>query len=993
MTETRVTTNIPLATADEESDAHVQPIIGEIEPEIRAHIDQFEAMYPFPLDDFQRTAIASFERGDSVMVAAPTGSGKTVVAEYGIYASFRTTGRVLYTAPIKALSNQKFRDLRTIYGDDIGLLTGDISENRDARVIVMTTEILRNMLLQSSWELDDVECIIFDEVHYLADPDRGTTWEESIILCPEHIQLICLSATVTNAEEIAGWIGRTHRTIRLVTHTARPVPLALYLFNDGTLSEVVDHHGDQVGDFSNVGGELRRQRGRERRGRGFERADVLEPQAHEIVEQLEDRQLLPAIYFLFSRNDCQAFAERLATMHPLTISSSNAALIAQIVATYLESLRPEDRELDQVKVIVGLAAKGIGFHHAGLLPVLKQLVEVLFTRGLMQVVFATDTLALGVNMPARTVVVGRMSKWDGRQKRPLIPNEFQQMAGRAGRRGMDAFGHVVIPYSPWVPFKEMLEIATGPLLPVLSAFAIRYNTVLNLWDPPDGERVRQMLQRSLAQYQSSQRTRQIDHDILEVESDLHAIPAGCLIGHPEGDGLLDDYSATSRLMQSLQTQERRARKEVRDLERATETDSPWPRPSRQMIRSAFRTARPGMVLHHQEAGWLALLGRGQDQGVGIALRFDDAEILSITEYREIDYLANGVVVDLPQSLHHPATRAEATAALADIDLELLLADVKLIERPDLDRLASEHREAEWERRRVEIQGAEALHRDAANELTAVRNDREAHPCHDCDRRKEHRRYQERRDKLDKERGLLIEGLERHSMAEELRIRNIIRGIRDVLHRFSYLRAGYPTEKADMLADIFDNDGLILCEMIDRGLFDDLSPDEIAEVFSWFSFDREYRYPNHFTLPNRLIQLRQKLEDLERDVIGEERDHRLYISEGHNAAFYGAALAWCRGATMAEVGESLEISEGDLVITFNKTIDLLRQVRDMLGNVAPEHPLRETLTESIRRLRRGIVQQSLALGFTPIIEEDEEDDEESDEGDSAIIEMDADDDPM
>ncbi len=393
-----------------------------------------------------------------------------------------------------------------------------------------------------------------------------------------------------------------------------------------------------------------------------------------------------------------------------------------------------------------------------------------------------------------------------------------------------------------------------------------------------------------------------------------------------------------------------------------------------------------MVIHHQEAGWLALLGRGQDQGVGIALRFDDGEILLITEYREIDYLATGIILDLPESLREPTTMLEAAEALGHLDPVDLLAGIKQIEIPDLDRLASEHREAEWERRRNEIQGAESLHLDAERELTVVRSDREAHPCHACERRKEHRRHQERRDKLDKERGLLIEGLERHSMAEELRIRNIIRGIRDVLHRFSYLRSGYPTEKADMLADIFDNDGLILCEMIDRGLFDALSPDEIAEVFSWFSFDREYRYPNHFTLPNSLIQLRQKLEDLERDVIGEERDHRLYISEGHNAAFYGAALGWCRGATMAEIGESLEISEGDLVITFNKTIDLLRQVRDMLGNVAPEHPLRQALTESIRRLRRGIVQQSLTLGFTPIIEKDEE---ESVEDDTAIIEMDAD----
>ena len=185
-------------------------------------IDQFAAQYPFPLDEFQRDAILTLLQGDSVMVAAPTGSGKTVVAEFGIHDSFRRTGRVLYTTPIKALSNQKFRDLRATYGDDVGLLTGDVTENRDARVLVMTTEILRNMLLQSPWELDDVDCIVFDEIHYLADPERGTTWEESIILCPEHVKLICLSATVTNADEIAGWISRTHRPIRLISHDHVP---------------------------------------------------------------------------------------------------------------------------------------------------------------------------------------------------------------------------------------------------------------------------------------------------------------------------------------------------------------------------------------------------------------------------------------------------------------------------------------------------------------------------------------------------------------------------------------------------------------------------------------------------------------------------------------------------------------------------------------------------------------------------------------------------
>jgi ATP-dependent RNA helicase HelY len=596
-------------------------------------------------------------------------------------------------------------------------------------------------------------------------------------------------------------------------------------------------------------------------------------------------------------------------------------------------------------------------------------------------VFATDTLALGVNMPARTAVVGRMSKWDGRQKRTLIPNEFQQMAGRAGRRGMDAFGHVVLLYSPWIPFREMLEVANGPLLPVRSAFAIRYNTVLNLWDPPEGERVRQMLQRSLAQYQSNQRIRLIEHDILEVESDLHAIPAGCLIGHPQGDALLDDYSTRSRVMQSLQTQERRAKRDVRDLQRATETSSPWPRPTRQAIRRIFRTAQPGLAVHHQDKGWLIFLGRGAgDAGVGIALGMEDLSVTRLAEYREIDYLTD-TIIDVPDVLRNPATTGEVVVGLRELDTAALAESFRTTNLPDLGRLAVEHRALEWQRREVEVRERESAYQDARNELEAITAGREAHPCHTCERRKDHRKYQRLRDTLEKERAKLIEGLERQSLTEDLRMRNIIRGIRDVLHRFGYLRQGYPTEKADMLADIFDNDGLILCEMIDRGLIDNLPPDELAEIFSWFSFDREYRYPNQFTLNSRLLRVREALEDIERDVIGEERDHRLFISEGHNAGFYGAAIAWCRGHSMAHIGESLELSEGDLVITFNKTIDLIRQVRDMLIGVDPEHPLRASLSEAIERLKRGIVAQSLALGFTPIA------DFEEGETDADIVDID------
>lgn len=937
------------------------------DPEVQRAINQFSALYPFPLDTFQREAIAALLRGDSVMVAAPTGSGKTVVAEFGIYDAFRRTGRVIYTAPIKALSNQKFRDLREIYADDVGLLTGDVTENRDARIIVMTTEILRNMLLQSPWELDDVDTVIFDEIHYLADPERGTTWEESIILCPEHIQFICLSATVDNADEIAAWIGRTHRPIRLIQHDQRPVPLALYYFYQDELAEVVDHHGKRLRDFSKVGGEARRQRGAPRRG-SVSRETLEEPQPHEIVDALKTQDLLPAIYFLFSRNDCQSYAERLSVMRPELTSPDRIARIETVIQTYLESMRPEDHGLEQVRSILQLARKGIGFHHAGLLPILKQLVEVLFGRGLLQVVFATDTLALGVNMPARTVIIGRMSKWDGRRRRPLTPNEFQQMAGRAGRRGMDRYGHVVIPYSPILPFREAMEIATGPLHPVQSAFAIRYNTVLNLWDPPQGDRVRQMLLRSLAQYQSSQRMRFIERDILEIEAELAGLSDGRNEQLAELDELYEQYHRLGRTIQSLQREEKDLQATISSILKEREGATPWTEPGRLALRKLFRSVQPGLVVHLREHGWGVFLGR-TPFGVGRFCLPASCEQIIVDEYRAIDFVPDNARVDIPAEL---TVSDDVVDGLDERACTTLRAGLDALELPDLESVAEEHRQAVRAKTDEELDGLntelETMHR----QIASLAKEKADHPFHDTAFRKAHRRSLHYRDSLEKERNALNNVLDREQDAEDVRIRDIIRGIRDVLHRFGYLQRGYPTEKADMLADIFDNDGLILCELIDRGILEPLRPEELAELFSWFSFDRDFRYTNEFTLTTSLVNVRRQLEDLEHDILGEERDHKLFISEGHNPSFYGPAYHWCRGWTMAEISDRIELSEGDLVITFNKTIDLMRQVREMLANLMEDHPLHERLRAAERLIRRGIVEQSLTLGFAPISDTTDDD---------------------
>ncbi len=515
-------------------------------------IETFKARYPFPIDPFQLEAIAHLADDQSVMVAAPTGTGKTLVAEYAIWLAQQRGQRVIYTTPLKALSNQKYRDLRDAYGSDtVGLVTGDIVEHSRASIVIMTTEVYRNMLLEEGGErfglsssLTDVGFVVFDELHYLSDIERGPVWEEAIICSPPHVQLVGLSATVSNAEDLANWISRVHRPIVLVTHEQRAVPLEHYYFLDGKLHLVQDADGKRVEKFPNIGGEAkaaqftnrgrvftfddddededdewndrdRRKRGKnghqdtqrvaknedeepvQERPKRQPRREAAEPGA--VLTALRDADLLPCLYFLPGRRVVEEAALS-ASLHNFT-TDEEAARIKEEINIWLEQLPKEDRNLQQVISLTGLLPRGLAFHHAGLLPGLKVLVETLFARGYLRAVFATDTLALGVNLPARTVVVGSLSKFDGQEMRLLTPNEYRQLTGRAGRRGMDMHGSAVIPYSPWEPFEQSFQRITGDLFPVTSAFVIRYNSVLNLWKPGDVQHLRRICASSLREYQ------------------------------------------------------------------------------------------------------------------------------------------------------------------------------------------------------------------------------------------------------------------------------------------------------------------------------------------------------------------------------------------------------------------------------------------------------------------------------------------------------------
>ncbi|QBD79291.1 DEAD/DEAH box helicase [Ktedonosporobacter rubrisoli] len=537
---------------------------GYNHPEISAGIQEFIARYPFSIDQFQLEAIGQLAHGQSVLVAAPTGTGKTLVAEYAIWLAQQRNQRVIYTTPLKALSNQKYRDLRELYGHDtVGLVTGDIVEHSRASIVIMTTEVYRNMLLEEggeNWQangrlglssLNDVGFVVFDELHYLSDVGRGPVWEEAIICSPPHVQLVGLSATVSNAEDLASWISRVHRPVSLVTHEQRAVPLEHFYFLDGKLHLVQDADGKRVERFPHIGGEAklarmlgrgrtfvfdeeeededeldadlweRRRKGRGERARSEHVAHETHtateevgqqeqqrprrqrqrktPEAGELLTALRDADLLPCLYFLPGRRVVEEAAMSSALHHFTT--PEEEALIREEVGVWLENLPKEDRNLQQVHALLGLLPRGLAFHHAGLLPGLKVLVETLFARGYLRAVFATDTLALGINMPARSVIVGSLSKFDGQEMRLLTPNEYRQLTGRAGRRGMDVRGAAIIPYSPWEPFEASFQRITADLLPVTSSFVIRYNSVLNLWRPGDVQHLRRICASSLREYQ------------------------------------------------------------------------------------------------------------------------------------------------------------------------------------------------------------------------------------------------------------------------------------------------------------------------------------------------------------------------------------------------------------------------------------------------------------------------------------------------------------
>ncbi|HEY9301256.1 MAG TPA: DEAD/DEAH box helicase, partial [Phormidium sp.] len=446
-----------------------------------------EAIFPFKLDKFQLDAIASLNADRSVVVCAPTGSGKTLIGEYAIHRALNRNRRVFYTTPLKALSNQKWRDFGQQFGtQNVGLLTGDTSINRDAPILVMTTEIFRNMLYgtpigEVGTSLVAVEAVVLDECHYMNDRQRGTVWEESIIYCPKEIQLVALSATVANSQQLTDWISQVHGPTDLIYSDFRPIPLEFYFGNPKGVFPLLNPENNKINP------RLKPKPGQQSSGKRPE-----SPSLPFILSQLRQREMLPAIYFIFSRRGCdQAVAE----VGDLTLVNEKEQ---QLLKTRIEEFLarcPEAARVGQVEPLY----RGIAAHHAGILPAWKGLVEELFQEGLIKVVFATETLAAGINMPARTTVISTLSKRTDRGHRLLTASEFLQMAGRAGRRGMDKKGYVVTLQTPFEGSKEAAYLATSKADPLVSQFTPSYGMVLNLLQTHTLEQAKELIERSFGQ--------------------------------------------------------------------------------------------------------------------------------------------------------------------------------------------------------------------------------------------------------------------------------------------------------------------------------------------------------------------------------------------------------------------------------------------------------------------------------------------------------------
>jgi ATP-dependent RNA helicase HelY len=903
----------------------------------------FAALYDFGLDDFQAEACREIEEGKGVLVAAPTGSGKTIVGEFAIHMALASGRKAFYTTPIKALSNQKYNDLVKRYGaDKVGLLTGDNVVNGEAPVVVMTTEVLRNMLYAGSQTLMGLGFVVMDEVHYLADRSRGAVWEEVIIHLPESVSVVSLSATVSNAEEFGEWLTTVRGETTTIIEEKRPVPLYQHVMAGRRIMDLfassdVDAAAGFVKEGAPVNGELmklarddwaagrmtdRRTPRDKRKGRdssgGNRRVGngrrVWIPSRVEVITALQRDNLLPAINFVFSRVGCDAAVQQCIQANLRLTTPDERDEIFEYVEEACADLPDEDRHVLGYHDWVDGLTRGVAAHHAGLLPAFKQVVEELFLRGLVKAVFATETLALGINMPARTVVIEKLSKWNGEAHVNLSPGEYTQLVGRAGRRGLDVEGHGVVLWQQGLNPRELAGLASTRTYPLRSSFRPSYNMAVNLVHQFGRARSRELLEQSFAQFQADKAVVGLARQVRKAEDALagYQEAATCEKG---------DFMAYAAI-----------RRKISDVEKSSQRERRSDR--RDEIIESLSKLKVGDVIDvptGKFAGYAVVLDPGFDP--------DGPRPYVITQDRQARRLA-----------------------MMDFNVPIVAQTRMRVPKsfngrnPQMRRdMASRLREKTLDLRPVPYEGTPTARKERKSsvetQISELRRELKMHPCHDCPDREDHARWAERWFKLSRD----TDTLRRRVEARTNTVARTFDRVCEVLVALDYLEGETVTERGTHLMRLYSEMDLVAAEALREGLWDDLTPSELAAALSVLVY--EARRADDAT-PPRLPGGRVK------DVIAEtvrlwgqldalERDHKLDFLRQPDLGFAWAAYRWVEGDELDDVLGEVDLAAGDFVRWVKQLIDLCGQVADAAGDI----PLRRTARQTMDLLKRGVVAYS------------------------------------
>ncbi|MCA0156755.1 DEAD/DEAH box helicase [Tsukamurella sp. M9C] len=912
-----------------------------------SEFDSFTAALEFTLDPFQVQGCRALEQGRGVLVCAPTGAGKTVVGEFAVHLALAGGTKCFYTTPIKALSNQKHAELTARYGaHNVGLLTGDTAINSSAPVVVMTTEVLRNMLYANSTTLDGLSHVVMDEVHYLADRFRGAVWEEVILHLPQEVRLVSLSATVSNAEEFGAWITEVRGSTEVIVDEHRPVPLWQHMLVGRRLFDLFDTKALRTAQESGqknlvLDADLVRyvkqresldrsfepginsRTGRRTGGRGRTQATRRPIPRPDVIALLDAEGLLPAITFVFSRSGCeQALTQCLRSPVVLT-DQAQADEIGRIVDKHVAEFAPADLDLLGYEEWRAALLRGFAAHHAGMLPAFRHAVEELFVKGLVRAVFATETLALGINMPARTVVLERLVKYNGESHVELTPGEYTQLTGRAGRRGIDIEGHAVVLWQTGVRPQEVAGLAGARTFPLVSSFSPGYNMSINLLDRLGRVGAERLLEASFAQFQADRSVVGLAKRVERGEKELAILSAQ--ITEAAGGA---DYLEYVRLREAVRARERSLRREhLADRHDGAAT--------------ALAELRRGDVI--------AVTG-GRRRGLALVVEPSgdrrDPKPVVVTESSW-------------------SGRVGASDFVGDV---AVLGTLRVPKNADYRSgrgkrdLASTLRNSNISAPRQQAKAARPAASDT--QLADLRARMRAHPAHTGQRAPELDRLAERYARLEREVTASAATVRATTSSLAVTFERIVallgdRGYIETVDGESEL-----TEAGHRLARVYSESDLLVCECIEDGVFDGLDPAGLAAVVSALVFEsRGERGGMLLTgekVPGAIRSAVREIADRWTDIVSAEAAHRLEPSREPDIGFVAPMHQWAAGGTLAAVllaaGErGRPLPAGDFVRWCRQVIDLLDQIKQTSFDTRPG--LATVATAAIAAVRRGVVAES------------------------------------